>query len=711
MQIKQLFQKYFMYYLIFVLGVFFSVNKLGILARFPWQDLLYADFQIYNRWRWFAESINQTGFFDTLTSSIDFRMNTGENIFLSSRVSNPIFDIGAWMYKITGNIDISFVFKYVTYATFCFFGCLSLLQIRNYSKNTANAYRKLSLFAIIFVSIISHPVLFHEVGPMVFWYLMLTPCWINILLRVADYGFKLGIKDKWLPILVILTIGSSDLFIYFYFVALTLTVALLKEKNVQTYKNLFYMFISVELILIFNKIPYFFFTIDKSNVAKSGTIPLNTYMETFVVPLLKHSLLLPWFTGPVNIFINIIVVVFLLYQFLVNKRILKRLSLIALVILLFELAIGMILHSFSIFTSNLPSAFRYHIAIFPFIVFCLLFFLNESHLNKINLDLKENVSTSVGINRKFILVLLLVTLTANVNTIYSPIIASSSKHVINFELRKWLVTDLPGCINANIAKIDNQGVRRSFIFSTNAYEAGRNDALTALIENPEALKGRTFQQWRYSTAKSASSFNIKSGLNAFNSWALTNDDLNNIVLFSDRSSSPFLISTDEIYNSAMKFVGKCRPPKPLLGSSLPFISRASNIPIGNESLESSLYLYEIRNQEAIQPVILSAKYYSNIAEYTVKSQVSNITLPINFSPSLRIFINGHKVPVTADLDNLSVVENRFDGKKNLQVRVTSFSLLILSDLTVLIFLLFYSFIFWIRLIKLKSSTNIKRKSF
>ena len=58
--------------------------KYGLLVRYPWQDLIYCDFQIFNRWRWFSESLHQTGLINTLTSNVDFRMNTGENLYLSA---------------------------------------------------------------------------------------------------------------------------------------------------------------------------------------------------------------------------------------------------------------------------------------------------------------------------------------------------------------------------------------------------------------------------------------------------------------------------------------------------------------------------------------------------------------------------------------------------------------------------------------------------
>ena len=92
------------YFAIYFISLLFLIPKIGLLSRFPWQDFEYIDFQIYNRWRWTLEAIEANGFFSVFTSVIDFRMNTGENIFLSSRSSSFIFDIGSWIYFFTRHL-------------------------------------------------------------------------------------------------------------------------------------------------------------------------------------------------------------------------------------------------------------------------------------------------------------------------------------------------------------------------------------------------------------------------------------------------------------------------------------------------------------------------------------------------------------------------------------------------------------------------------
>ena len=146
---------------IYVLGVSLLLPKLGLLARYPWADLIYVDFQIYNRWRWFTESITTSGFGTFLLQSIDFRINTGENVFLASRVSSPLFDIGAWVYLLSDSLDIALAFKFIIYSYFTYKG-LTLLMSKILQSNEIYNPRNLVLFSFALLSIIVHPILFHE---------------------------------------------------------------------------------------------------------------------------------------------------------------------------------------------------------------------------------------------------------------------------------------------------------------------------------------------------------------------------------------------------------------------------------------------------------------------------------------------------------------------------------------------------------------------
>ncbi len=67
-----------------------SLTKIGVLNRFPWQDLIYADFQRFNSLERFKENINSSGVLSALTSQIDFTSNFGENSLATSRVSPPV---------------------------------------------------------------------------------------------------------------------------------------------------------------------------------------------------------------------------------------------------------------------------------------------------------------------------------------------------------------------------------------------------------------------------------------------------------------------------------------------------------------------------------------------------------------------------------------------------------------------------------------------
>ena len=307
----KIFRANHLYFGIYLIVLALVIPKYGLLARYPWQDLVYADFQIFNRWRWFSESLHQTGLITTLTSNTDFRMNTGENLYLSSRVSAPIYDLGAWLYFLTGSLDVAFFSKYLTLTLFAAFGLIGLIErsalVKRILPNT-----KFLIFAVTLTSMMGHPLMMHEVGPMVLWYLFLTPCWILIFMDVRDYGVSSMVLNWQTYVLIILTIGSSDLFVFFYF-PLFFVLAIADKSHIYTnIKNVFKGIILLELVLIVSKMLYFYYSIYGSNISNSGSWGIVDYLKNFVIPLFL-SLFLPFFWGPVIIFLNFGILAIIVY--------------------------------------------------------------------------------------------------------------------------------------------------------------------------------------------------------------------------------------------------------------------------------------------------------------------------------------------------------------------------------------------------------------
>jgi hypothetical protein len=203
----------------FLLCIIIVLPQNRLLARFPWQDLIYADFQIYNRWVFFAQSVKSEGLWDALTITKNFGMNLGENMYVSSRVSSSIFDVGAWLFLTTNNLDLAVIGKLFLHFLICYIGFLKIFKI----AYPVSSPKRNIFFVISLVSTLCHPILYHEVGPMVLWYLLLTPAWLYIFLIAFNYGITAVLRSRLFYVLIFLTIGSSDLFIYFFFPFVALT--------------------------------------------------------------------------------------------------------------------------------------------------------------------------------------------------------------------------------------------------------------------------------------------------------------------------------------------------------------------------------------------------------------------------------------------------------------------------------------------------------
>jgi hypothetical protein len=650
------------------LAVVLPQNRL--LARFPWQDLIYADFQIYNRWVFFAESVKTEGLWTALTLTTNFGMNLGENMSVSSRVSSSIFDIGAWLFLTTNNLDFALAGKLLMHFVICYAGFKNLYKI----AYPVNSPKRNIFFLISLASTLCHPILYHEVGPMVLWYLLLTPAWLFIFLKAFNYGISASLRSSLLYILIFLTVGSSDLFIFFFFPFIAITAYFLSDNKLKP-GNLVKLLFLVEILMIIPKIPYFFFAHSPYIVSNKGTINAGQYFDEFIEPLLLKSLLFIYFTGPVLIFLNIIVLITVAYMSVSNFSKSKQYLLFLATLLVLLIGIGVVLHGIPYLRNQLPSGVRYQVAVWPFIVLAVLPFWSSK------VEFKEKLKL---VSNKFVSLCLLFTILIMITgstTIYEVITPGASKKAVNLDMREWLLHQLPNCINQIISTSSrSEYSNKSFVFLTSEREGGRNDTLLFLIENPHQLNGPTFNQWTYATNKANYNLNLDSNLRGLNSWAFIENNLNSVLKFAEKSQSQYLISTVplESKNSQFEMIGKCSFPEELVGSSTPFKSRQGNFPLGNITLESPVFIHDINsNSQGETKLVHLDEFNLSSLVYEVKcGPVNQVTLPVGYSNEIVITSGSINLETNESEHSMVTIKNYSKICANSQsifVSVTSYS--------------------------------------
>ena len=678
---------------IYILGVFLLLPKLGLLARYPWPDLIYADFQIYNRWRWFTESITTSGFGTFLLQSIDFRINTGENVFLASRVSSPLFDIGAWVYLLSNSLDIALAFKFIIYSYFTYKGLTLLMSKILQSKEIYNP-RNLVLFSVALLSTIGHPILFHEVGPMSLWYLMLTPYWLYFFVRAYNTGIKKILSEIYLFPLIFLTIGGSDLFIFFYFLNFLFILLLIKNISIKKSKDLLAFFIVIEFIMLLSKIPYLFFRLSGSYESWRGSWNLKEYFFNFIKPLLTNSILIPDFTGPVSLFVNFVLVL-LVITLMRGKDAMVRKSLFLLGLnLIFLICIGAIFHSIPILSDNLPSALRYHVAVWPIFV---------STITPLLCVYSHRFLTSKSKNQIYSLLLIPITLSiVNVEYVYSQFTPSPSKRVVERDLRNYALQDLPNCLNKIIEKSNNNHLNKSFLFTTSTSEKDMSDALNLLIDNPTSLHGRTFNQWRYSYPKSTIVLAQNFDLGTYFTRPFKYNQSSQINGYGLKTQSPFILSTESDLMGFTK-LGVCELEKEISIMYFPFskntildLLRGASPNAGNYTFVSDIHLYQTKEASPHDKIMPKLEFESSYISVAMPCEFEgDLLVPINQSSELYNMHTKNFLKYSNNqysFANLSL-SNQVCANNDKQItRITSRSFVVLSDFVLLLSILMLFFL-------------------
>jgi len=618
-------------------------------------------------------------------------MNTGENLYLSSRVSSPLYDIGAWLYFITGSMDIAFFTKYIVLTLFAASGLTQLIKrstvIESRLPNT-----KFLIFAVLLASMMGNPLMLHEAGPMVLWYLFLTPSWITVFLETRDLGLSKILSNWKTYALIILTIGSSDLFIFFYF-PLFIFLAFIEKSNIYLkLKNISKGILFIELLLITSKLLYFYYKFQGNNISHSGSWGLVDYIKNFVAPLFL-SVFLPFFWGPVIIFLNFALLGLIVYFGTRVPLVLKKYLIIWLSMLLILLLLGIFLHSVSFTREALPSAFRYHVAPWSiFVISMFPFFLDE-------VLKKTQTSPTLEGHRKTIITLVLIAILSisNIEQFYGSLVSARSKRTIDYDIRQWITKDMPNCIIDITTEGKSPSVSSQYVFLTQNNENGRNDNLTSLIENPWALNGRTFNQWRYSTSKSNYFFLEKFGLEGLNTWAYTEKDLTKAIEYANALGINYLVTTTRLAEvTHVKPLGQCHIPKDLRPRFVPFKQLLSGVATGNTSYQKDLFIYKMGLNPKQVPL---TKVSSNRISYKIVCNEAKIYgLTTNYSSDLKV-TNYENAQLTRNPEsNLTTLKIKSCLGSQIKIEIKSQSNILFIDVFFLVlYLLMFMFLIYKRI--------------
>ena len=677
---KIFFQKisfYWLEFFTFFATIGLNIGHVGILNRYPWQDLIYCDFQTYNKWRWFKDSIRELGVFYGLSNSVDFTRNFGENTYLTSRTSSPLFDIGSFFYFITGNPGLSIFIKYSIYLLSLLIGLYILNQLL-LQKYNSHFYLAKKLHIVIFVVFAFHPIFYHEVGPMVLWYLYITPIFLYLFFRLCENGKKSQfIYFSALPLY--LALGAGDLFLFFYFPIFLIICLFIFPRNQRIVRDLFLILIYVEFITLISKLNYFLMTKNIDSNVHAGGQHLGAMLKNFLAPLYIFSTFLPYFQGPITLFMNIFLIVIFIWLFALarGKSYLSPITKIFLWINAYLVILLICFHGIPLLRSKIPSDFRYHFATLP--IFVILMFMLAIHL----------AGSSINVKGTFLLKILtamLIVTSMLTPYVFSKVIPSTSRRIISSSFKDAIMRDLPNCIETSIAASPYSNLPRSYFFMTQPIDNGRNDTLTYLIENGVGLGGRTFTQWEYATNRANYILNENEGLGGFNTYTLTSKDISKALSYMKKSASPFLLSTAQLQDKRFNYIGTCTRNPSLEKVAVPFKGLFSGRDVGNATLMSTVYVYEY----SFSSKNVVSTYRSADASFiSTCNQDSVITLPINYSNQVGVIANDVGVSPTRSFNNLvQITTNNFPCRSGLvSIYVFSHSWLNFLNLYLLLFLI------------------------
>jgi len=613
--------------------------------------LYWNDFQIYKIWTWFSDSIREGGFAYTLSSLVDFRQNTGELIVASSKIYNPALDIAAWIYVLTENIDIAFFLKFYIYSGLCAFSYYLLLKSNlGYQKVSANI--SILIWTLLVASTIFHPVLHYETGPLNQWYFLLTPAWILILKEIVEKNVFIDAKCLLkILALTLLSIGSSDLF---FIASITIIFLIFFMTNFK--KSIFYRLLTaygfLMSILIIDRSYYIKETIFKDlTISSQNSWGGRYYWDNFLYSLIQNPVKSS-FVGPANLYVNILILGLVIYILLnpsSSRFRQKILSLIIVFVLFFGL--GFFFHQIPVLSNFLPSAIRYHLNVFPFVLMSIIAAYGMLHNGIISRLLKFSLllNTLGLISLIFILSYIRSVDTVGVDLTYSRSVDTVGvdlinkkvlfeyRNVVNFDVRNYYINTLPNCVNTKISNVDSSLFSKSYLFvKKKGTSASMDDTLLILFEQPNNLYGRTFNQWGYTTNKM--NYNLHDAIKSSGLFSrpFLAENTDQLLKFSNLTQSPFLISTESKLANNFRLLGICIFPENLRS----YVS-------ANPTLGQDVYIF--MNDEGVsgnKSDLKSVRYSSSYVKFNYECQTYGqnfLKMPINYLREMNVTTNGKTV--------------------------------------------------------------------
>jgi hypothetical protein len=652
------------YSLLVIFVLLLAQPRIGLLNRFPGEDLYWNDLQLLNSWRWLSESLHSHGFFSTLSGVVDFRQNTGSMFAAEAKWPSQFLDIGAWFTFILNDTNLAYNLKFVTYALLSAGSIFKLIQQNRFMLDHSHAL-KLVFFAIIYASLILHPILFGEVGPLLQLYLLIIPCWFE-LLKNAHERFRENKLNAFgrLFLLTFLSLGGSDLHFISTITAIFFAFYLV---NFSSPKNLFLLFklhLLVSLVFFIDKSYYISQSLfgDFMIASRGAWAPLQ-YWESFLKPALMKTILFPEFVGPSSLFVNFLIFALILISYNRNSPREFQKWIYAVIISFTALClIGVIVHSIEEIRVNLPSAIRYHLTFFPFLLISVLAAFGSIKIKRSRIIFSKNLARFPLRLPTAFLIIYLVFFSSTFT--YGGKVSGYYAYKVDQALGTWYQKSLPDCINLHIARSGSSAAPRSFMLVKKSNtENLMDDSLLIIGEQPSSLLGRTFQQWRYSSPVLLHSKLLEIGKTGLFSRPFLASEQQNILKFSQEFMVPYILSTEKLPESTFLPLGQCEFPL-----------RFEPTVEGNISLGVTTFVYFVPEWQNLQsePIVRS-EFSSSFSLFTIECKKLNssgiLTLPMNYNLDIRA-LNGTKpVSIVPGKDNQIILDLSRECGKGSQIEI------------------------------------------
>jgi hypothetical protein len=685
-----------------------ATYSISFLNRFPWQDLLYADFLLLNALRWGSQNIIENGPVAWLMSTIDFREGLGENVFASIKSSPSYLDIAIYLSVLAGP-NIAIITKRIVYSALCIVACYYIGK-RNHAEGRMEFY--LFTSAIVLMPELYTYGLFNETG-----LLMIPPLYLSIDLLSERFG---PWRYAFFAAILALFAGASDLFFFFNILSVFAFFLLLnpaKWRIVVVLGAVSGLFGAVHFGNVFLERIF----PSGSYIGNSGSWTLGYYINEFWRKLYT-GVIAPEIVGPVMLFTTVFVFPYVVATLVSRNR--RALWGIAAVIVVFAIqtALSFLLHGVPELTGKLPSAVRYN---YPAIAVLLCIVLLS---NPLEFRTRTIIAATVGWGIWLVLAMkafplrdtlifnyhdyIIGTGLANADTLHlitlfsiaslSPLVwlagtrsdgntwrnegrtvafaampllvygtnvglsyttvSLGSAHYSNGELSRWLSDGVQSCITRVIAQSSYADETRSFVFVASKfapnYPYGRHDLIMSILEQPEKLGGRTFNHWRYGHAPVTSRLYATYTRASWNTWPPTFDNPEKVAGLAAATFSPFVIAA-----------GATPLPKDFvpLGSCPPPVGLSQLAVEMNPTLKADIYIYYYAGYRALFPQIASATFQSSYATFELRTSanatvpMNGVSLPIAYHSGLKARLDDEVTPVLAGADGYASVNRAAGG--------------------------------------------------